>query len=82
MSISTYFDSKSIANTEGRWYDISNTSNINLNQNQYFTFDKMINLKTNKINSDGARGGDLNGIELAGPKSFYYANNITTNELT
>jgi len=84
MSISTYFDSKSIANTEGRWYDISITSNYNqnLNQNQYFTFDKMINLKTNKINSDGARGGDLSGIELAGPKSFYYANNITTNELT
>lgn len=86
MSISTYFDSKSIANTEGRWYDISISSNynqnLNLNQNQYFTYDKMINLKTNKINSDGARGGDLNGIELAGPKSFYYANNITTNELT
>jgi hypothetical protein len=75
MSISTYFDSKSIANTEGRWYDISNSS-------QYFTYDKMINLKTNKINSDGARGGDLNGIELRGQKSFYYANNITTNELT
>lgn len=80
MCISTYFDSKNIANTEGRWYDITNSSNYN--QNQYFTFDKMINLKTNKINSDGARGGDLNGIELRGQKSFYYANNITTNELT
>lgn len=84
MSISTYFDNKSIANTEGRWYDISILSNINptINQNQYFTIEKMINLKTNKINSDGARGGDLNEIELRGPKSFYFANNITTNELT
>jgi len=85
MCLSTYFDSKSIGNTEGRWYDttiINSNINSSLNQNQYFTFNKMISLKNNKINSDGAKGADLNGIELSGPKSFYFGNNITTNELT
>jgi len=84
MTISTYFNINNISNTEGRWYDIDNNSNININNNQreYFTFNKICNLKNNKINNDGAKGVDLNGIELRGPKSFYFANNITTNELT
>lgn len=87
MSISTYFDIKHLSNTEGRWYDIDiNTSNLidyskSINQKDYFTFTKMCNLKNNKINNNGSKGVDLNGIELRGPKSFYYANNITTNEL-
>jgi len=75
MCISSFFDIKQIGNTEGRWYDIDN-------KNNYFTFSKMINLKNNKINIDGAKGADLNGIELQGLKSFYYANNINSNELT
>jgi len=91
MAISTYFDIKQIGNTEGKWYDIdynpslsSNiniNTNINLNQNNYFIFSKMINLKNNKINNNGSKGADLNGIELRGPKSFYYSNNITSNEI-
>jgi len=85
MSISTYFNIKQLGNSEGRWYDINLNSDkydIKLNVNEYFTFSKMINLKNNKINNEGAKGADINGIELLGPKSFYYANNINSNELT
>ena len=77
MCISSFFDIKQIGNTEGKWYDIDID-----NKNNYFTFSKMINLKNNKINIDGAKGAHLNGIELQGLKSFYYANNINSNELT
>lgn len=92
MSISTYNDIKNISNTEGRWYDYEYYSSLSTdkdkdkdknkhNEKDYFTFSKMCSLKNNKINVDGAKGADLNGIELRGPKSFYYSNNTTTNEL-
>ncbi len=78
MCISSYYDIKQLNNTEGKWYDID----ISNNKTNYFTYSKMINLKNNKINNDGSKGADLKGIELKGLKSFYYANNINSNELT
>lgn len=84
MCINTFFDIKKISNTEGKWYEcelrMDNYNPIN-NEYHYFTFDKMINYKQNTINTDGSYSADINNIELKGPKSFYFANNITTNEL-
>ena len=85
MCINTFYDITKIDNILNRWYecdlDKKLINNIITNENQYFTYDKIINIIPNTINNDGAYGGDINGIELRGPKSFYFANNIETNEI-
>lgn len=84
MCINTFFDIKKISNSEGRWYecDLSvDKYNPENNQSNYFTYTKNINLNPNTINKNGSYGADINTIQLNGPKSFYFANNISTNEL-
>jgi hypothetical protein len=85
MCINTYYDITKIDNNLNRWYecdlDKKMINNININEKQYFTYDKIISVLPNTINDDGAYGADLNGIELRGPKSFNFANNVDTNEL-
>lgn len=84
MCINTYYDMHKISNSEGRWYesDLIKTKNISdTNEYQYFIFNKTIDFKPNRINSNGAYGANLNEIELRGPKCFYFANNIITNQL-
>ena len=84
MCINTFFDIKKISNTEGRWYECElpiNEYNPENNTYNYFTYNKNINLIPNTINNKGSNGADLNSIQLNGPKSFYFANNIDTNEL-
>lgn len=84
MCINTFFDNSKISNTEGRWYecelDIKDRNPEN-NKYHYFTYDKIINLKPNTINNTGSSGADINTIQLNGPKSFYFANNVDNNEL-
>lgn len=85
MCINTFFDITKIDNNVNRWYecdlDKGNNQIITTNEKHYFTFDNIINVKPNTINDNGAYGADINGVELRGPKSFYFANNIDTNEL-
>jgi hypothetical protein len=85
MCINTFFDITKIDNIKNRWYecDLNKNiiNNIKTNENSYFIYDKIINVIPNTINDNGAYGADINGIELRGPKSFYFANNIDTNEL-
>jgi len=86
MCINTFFDITKIDNNFNRWYecdlDKKLIKTITTNENHYFTYDKIINVKQNTINNNGSFGADINGVELRGPKSFYFANNIDTNELT
>ena len=86
MCINTYFDITKINNILNRWYECDLDNNIlnkiNTNEKHYFTFDKIVNVKQNTINENGSYGADINGVELRGPKCFYFANNIDTNELT
>lgn len=86
MSINTFADIKLISNEERRWYesDIDKTKirEITDNTNHYFTFGNNINLIPNEINKNGSAGANINGIQLNGPKSFYFANNKETNEVT
>lgn len=85
MCINTFFDITKIDNNTNRWYECDLLKEkydlIFNNENHYFTFDKIINVKSNSINKNGAYGADLNSIELRGPKSFYFANDIEKNEL-
>lgn len=84
MCINTFFDTKKISNAEGRWYECElsiDDHDPENNKNNYFTYTKNINLKPNTINKNGSYGADINTIQLSGPKSFYFANNINTNEL-
>jgi hypothetical protein len=86
MCINTFFDITKIDNNFNRWYecdlDKKLIQTITTNENHYFTYNKIINIKQNTINNNGSYGADINGVELRGPKSFYFANNIDTNELT
>jgi hypothetical protein len=86
MCINTFFDITKIDNNFNRWYECDLDKNLiktlKTNENHYFTYDKIINVKQNTINNTGSYGADINGVELKGPKSFYFANNIDTNELT
>ena len=83
MCISTYFNNNQINNSEGRWYecDINSKELSVMNEKDYFSFKTNINMKPNSMNDDGAQGADISGNELAGPKSFFFANNINTNEI-
>ena len=83
MCISTYFNNNQINNSEGRWYecDINSKELSVMNEKDYFSFKTNINMKPNSMNEDGAQGADISGNELAGPKSFFFANNINTNEI-
>lgn len=84
MCINTFFDITKIDNKFNRWYEceLDKKVIINTNENHYFTYDNIINVKPNTINKDGSYGADINGVELRGPKCFYFANKIDTNELT
>ena len=86
MCINTFGDSTTtkIKNNEKRWYecDLTTITGIERNEKHYFTYETDINLIPNDINKNGSMGASLNGIQLNGPKSFYFANNINTNELT
>lgn len=83
MCISTYFNNNQINNSEGRWYecDINLNELSAMNEKDYFTFKTNIKMKPNTMNEDGAQGADISNNELAGPKSFFLANNINTNEI-
>jgi hypothetical protein len=86
MCINTYNDIKTSSNSEGRWYEcdlsVDLYNKIEVNERQYISYTSNINLKPNSINPEGAYGADINKIELMGPKSFYFSNNVNTNELT
>jgi len=86
MCINTFFDITKIDNSLYRWYecDLSKERSLNVATNEfhYFTFERFINVKPNTINNDGSYGADINMIELRGPKCFYFANNVDTNELS
>lgn len=86
MCINTFFDITKIDNSLYRWYecDLSKERILNVATNEfhYFTFERFINVKPNTINNDGSYGADINMIELRGPKCFYFANNVDTNELS
>lgn len=73
-----------IINAEKRWYecDLMSIIGIERNEKHYFTYEKDINLIPNDINANGSMGANINDIQLNGPKSFYFANNINTNELS
>jgi len=73
-----------IINAEKRWYecDLESIIGIERNEKHYFTYEKDINLIPNDINPNGSMGANINDIQLNGPKSFYFANNINTNELS
>lgn len=84
MCINTFNDLTKISNTERRWYeiDLEKTTGIEDNKYHYFTYNNNINLIANDINKDGAVGANINTIELNGPKSFYFANNVNSNEIS
>lgn len=86
MNINSYNGSNKIINGEGRWYETDlnipiNSLNDIYNSNQYFSYKNNISFISNDINKNGAIGANINGIQLNGPKSFYFANNLSTNEL-
>lgn len=83
MCINTYNNLSNISITDGRWYEIDNNlTNINYNYNNYFKFNKIINLEHNKLNSRiGVKGANISSIELLGPSCFNFANNSETYEL-
>lgn len=66
MCINTFFDITKIDNNNNRWYecDLEKDKEITTNEKSYFTFDKIINVKPNTINNNGAYGADINGVEL------------------
>jgi len=81
MCINTY-DNK-ISLNEGKWYDSdSEKKNYNYNVNNYFKFNKAIDLIDNNLNNNGAKLANINGIQLNGPSCFNFANNSETFELT
>lgn len=83
MCINTYNNLSNISVTDGRWYEIDNKSNnVYYNYNNYFKFNKIINLEHNNLNSKiGVKGANINSIELLGPSCFNFANNSETYEL-
>jgi hypothetical protein len=84
MCINTYDNINKINANDGKWYEIDNKGeDISYNYNNYFSFSKIINLETNKLNSKtGVKGANISGIELLGPSCFNFANNSETYELT
>jgi len=85
MCINTYFDATKIDNIQKKWFECDldkSKMNITSNEKHYFSYETSnITLKPNIINDNGEYGADINNIVLSGPKSFYFANNIETNEL-
>ena len=83
MCINTFTDIKKISNQERRWYesDLEKIIGIEDNKYHYFTFNNNITLVSNDINKNGSVGANIYTIELNGPKSFNFANNLNTNEV-
>jgi hypothetical protein len=83
MCINTYDNINKINANDGKWYEIDNKDKDIYNYNNYFSFSKIINLETNKLNSKkGVKGANISGNELLGPSCFNFANNSETYELT
>lgn len=86
MCINTFNDIGLISNIEKRWYecdlDKTKTNLITENINHYFTYNNEIKLIPNEINIKGSSGGSLSSTQLNGPKSFYFATNRDTFEVT
>lgn len=84
ICINTYNGLNKISAIEGKWYDIDANENINhsFNYNNYFKYKKTLNIHNNSITKYGARGVNINEIELNGPSCFNFANNSETYELT
>ena len=83
MSINTYNDINKISLSDGKWYDIDNEKKYyDYNYNNYFKFDKSINLEKNRLNNkNGASGANIYNNELRGPSCYNFANNSETYEL-
>jgi hypothetical protein len=84
ICINTYNGLNKISQTNGRWYDIDSDENktYDFNYNNYFKYTKTLNIHDNSINKNGAKGININEIELNGPSCFNFANNSETYELT
>ena len=67
--------SNKIKNTENRWYD-NDSNSIN-----FFKYNGTIELVANGVNTDLINGAKIDKIQLNGPNSYYFANNLETNEL-
>ena len=83
MCINTYYDTKKISISDGKWYDIdTDNKHYDYNYNHYFKFNTLINLEKNRLNNKtGALGADIYNNELLGPSCYNFANNSDTYEL-
>lgn len=82
MAINSFTDKIKI--DENRWYekDLTLPLTINsINDNKYFTYTGKIELVQNSINTESVKGAKLDGIQLNGPNSYYFANNPVNSEL-
>lgn len=82
MAINSFTDKIKIE--ENRWYEKDLTLPLeitSINDNKYFTYNGNIELVENNINTESVKGAKLDGIQLNGPNSYYFANNPSNNEL-
>ena len=82
MAINSFTDKIKI--DENRWYEKDVTLPLvvnSTNDNKYFTYTGKIELVQNTINTESVKGAKLDGIQLDGPNSYYFANNPVNNEL-
>ena len=82
MAINSFTDKIKI--DENRWYEKDVTLPLvvnSTNDNKYFTYTGKIELVQNTINTESVKGAKLDGIQLYGPNSYYFANNPVNNEL-
>ena len=83
MCINTYLDIANISLNDGKWYDnYSERKYYDHNINNYFKFNKGIELYDNDLNKNGAKLADIKNVQLDGPACFNFANNSETYELT
>jgi len=82
MAINSFIDKIKV--DENRWYETDLTLPLvanSINDNKYFTYTGNLELVQNTINSESVKGAKLDGIQLNGPNSYYFANNLSNNEL-
>ncbi len=82
MAINSFTDKIKIE--ENRWYEKDVTLPLvvtSVNDNKYFTYNGTLELVQNTINTESVKGAKLDGIQLNGPNSYYFANNPSNNEL-